>query len=195
MNPHCGKMFLTHRPTSSEIEEFLNQSRELPLSYQPLGIAKAGAAGFRLDTANAVIGKGEAAFVRAQQALKAWRQFELGWVELFPSDAAIAPGTDVAVVVRHLGLWSLNGCRIVYSVGDEQSSFGFAYGTLTNHAEMGEEIFEVSITESNDVIYRISAASRPRALLARIGYPYTRFSQSRFRRDSLAAMKHAIDTH
>ena len=188
-------MFLTHRPTSAEIEKFLNQSRELQLSYHPPGIAKDGSAGFRFDNASAVIGKGEAAFARAQQALREWRQFDLGWVELFPRDASTMPGTVVAVLVHHPGLWSLNGCRIVYSVGDERSSFGFAYGTLTNHAEMGEEIFEVSITKSDEVIYKISAASKPRALLARIGYPYTRFCQSRFRRDSLAAMKHAIDSH
>ena len=187
-------MFLTHRPTTSEIEAFLSQSRESPLSYNPVGIAREGGAGFRFDTANAVVGKGKAAFARAQQALRDWRQFELGWVELLPRAAPTATGTVVAVAVHHLGLWSLNGCRIVYSVGDGQSSFGFAYGTLTNHAEMGEEIFEVSITESDDVIYRISAASKPRALLARIGYPYTRFCQSRFRRDSLAAMEHAIDS-
>jgi uncharacterized protein (UPF0548 family) len=189
-------MFLTHRPTSSEIEKFLRQSRELPLSYAPVGIAKAGAAGFRFDTAGAVIGKGQAAFARAQQALKEWKQFELGWVELFPHAAPTETGTVVAVVVHHLGLWSLNGCRIVYSVGDGHTSFGFAYGTLTNHAEMGEEIFAVSMmTESDDVTYQISAASRPRAVLARIGYPYTRFSQARFRRDSIAAMKRAIEHH
>jgi uncharacterized protein (UPF0548 family) len=188
-------MFLTHRPTSSEIEKFLHQSRELPLSYQPVGMAKAGSAGFRFDTASAVIGKGEAAFTRAQRALKQWKQFELGWVELFPSGAPTAVGTVVAVAVHHLGLWSLNGCRIVYSVGDERSSFGVAYGTLTNHAEMGEEIFEVSMTESDDVTYRIRAASKPRAVLARIGYPYTRISQAHFRRDSIAAMRRAIENH
>ncbi len=188
-------MFLTHRPTSSKIEKFLGQSRELSLSYNPVGIAREGSAGFRFDTASAAIGKGDAAFARARKALQEWRQFELGWVELFPRGAATDSGSVVAVMVHHLGLWSLNGCRIVYSVGDERTSFGFAYGTLTNHAEMGEEIFEVLIRESGEVIYKIRAASRPRALLARIGYPYTRFSQSRFRRDSLAAMKHAIDSH
>ena len=187
-------MFLTHRPTAPDIENFVVRSRDLPLSYGPVGIARAGGAGFRFDTASAVIGKGEVAFARAARALNEWRQFELGWVELFPHHAPTDPGTVVAVVVHHLGLWSLNGCRIVYSVGDGQSSCGLAYGTLTNHAEMGEEIFEVSITESGEVIYRIRAASKPRALLARVGYPYTRFCQSRFRRDSLAAMKHAIDS-
>jgi|SRR5436190_2881955 uncharacterized protein (UPF0548 family) len=188
-------MFLTHRPNASELENFVDHSRELPLSYHPTGIAQTGYGGFRLDTASAVIGKGRAAFVRAQQALAEWRQIDFGWVQLFPPHASLEPGTVVAVLVEHLGFWSLNGCRIVYSVGDKQSSFGFAYGTLTNHAEMGEEIFEVSMTESDEVTYRISAASRPRAVLARIGYPYTRFCQARFRRDSIAAMKRAIENH
>jgi len=188
-------MFLTHRPTASDFENFFDESRDLPLSYHPVGIARAGGAGFRFDTASAVIGKGEAAFARAQQALKEWRQFELGWVGLFPCGAPTEVGTVIAVAVHHLGVWSLNGCRIVYSVGDEHSSFGFAYGTLTNHAEMGEEIFEVSMTESDEVTYRISAASKPRAVLARIGYPYTRLCQARFRRDSIAAMQRAIENH
>ena len=188
-------MFLTHRPTASDFENFFDQSRDLPLSYHPVGIARAGAAGFRFDTASAVIGKGEAAFARARQALREWRHIDFGWVQLFPPNALLEPGTVVAVQVEHLGFWSLNGCRIVYSVGDGQTSFGFAYGTLTNHAEMGEEIFEVSMTESDEVTYRISAASKPRAVLARIGYPYTRLCQARFRRDSIAAMKRAIENH
>jgi uncharacterized protein (UPF0548 family) len=120
----------------------------------------------------------------------------MGWVELFPAGAAIEPGTNVAVLVRHLGFWSLNGCRVVYGVGDREreSSFGFAYGTLTNHAELGEEIFEVRLEpESEAVIYRIQAVSKPRAPLARLGYPIARYFQERFRRDSTQALRRAID--
>ena len=90
-----------------------------------------------------------------------------------------------------MGFWSLNGCRIVYTLGDRRTgpSFGFAYGTLTNHAELGEEIFEVALApESDEVVYRIRAVSKPRAAMARIGYPFTRMFQTRFRRDSIAAM-------
>ena len=120
----------------------------------------------------------------------------MGWVELFPRGASIEPGTDVAVLVHHLGFWSLNGCRVVYGIGDMQSgtNFGFAYGTLTNHAEMGEEIFELLFEpESENVIYRIRAVSKPHATLAKIGYPITRVFQERFRRDSISAMRRAID--
>jgi hypothetical protein len=72
--------------------------------------------------------------------------------------------------------------------------FGYAYGTLTNHAESGEELFEVSIDPaSGEVRYRIRAASKPRAPLARLGYPIVRTLQARFRRDSVLAMRRALD--
>ena len=188
-------MFLTHRPTKSEIDKFIDQSSTLPLSYHPVGLAKESPPGFNADLAGGIVGRGASALARARRALKEWRHFELGWVELFPHGAPTEPGTVVAVLVRHLGFWSLNGCRVVYKFGDDDvSRFGFAYGTLTNHAEMGEESFEVSMTDSEEVTYRIRAVSKPRAVLARIGYPYARISQSRFRRDSIAAMKRALMT-
>lgn len=189
-------MFLTRRPSQRQIKEFLDQSRALALSYNPIGIAKESPPAYDSDLASTVIGNGRQTFERAKIALAQWRHYEMGWVELFPHGAAIDPGTNVAVLVRHLGFWSLNGCRVVYGVGDRQgeSSFGFAYGTLTNHAELGEEIFEVRLEpESEDVVYRIQAVSKPRASLARLGYPVTRYFQERFRRDSTEALRRAIE--
>ncbi len=188
-------MFLIRRPSQREIARFLNQSRDLPLSYDPVGIARQTPPGFNADLASEVIGHGRETFERAKIALAGWRHYEMGWVELFPQGAPIEPGTRVGVLVHHMGFWSLNGCRVVYGVGDRQtgSSFGFAYGTLTNHAEMGEEIFEVRFEpESEEVIYRIQAVSRPRATIARIGYPIARYFQERFRRDSTSALRRAI---
>jgi len=183
-------MFSIRCPSLKQIEDFIKHSKNLALSYQPIGIAKGNPPGFTADEASAVIGSGDDAFERAKTALTNWKHFDLGWVELFPRQASIEPGTVVAVLARHLGLWSLNGCRVVYTIDDRGGArFGFAYGTLTNHAECGEEIFEVSLNENGEVIYRISAVSRPRALLARVGYPVTRIFQARFRRDSIMAMK------
>ena len=188
-------MFLARRPSQHEIEEFIARSRDLPLSYSPIGIAKESPRGFKVDEASGVLGHGQAAFEQAKLAVAEWRHFDFGWVELLPRRAAIEPGSVVAVLVHHLGFWSLNGCRVVYTLGDPRTgpSFGFAYGTLTNHAELGEEIFEVSLAPaSGEVVYRIRAVSKPRATMARIGYPFTRLLQARFRRDSIAAMRRAI---
>jgi uncharacterized protein (UPF0548 family) len=84
---------------------------------------------------------------------------------------------------------------VLYHIGAlDESRFGFAYGTLTNHAECGEELFEVFIDSSGDVLYRIRATSRPRAALAWLGQPIVRLLQAKFRRDSAAAMKRATSS-
>jgi uncharacterized protein (UPF0548 family) len=104
-----------------------------------------------------------------------------------------SPGTTVVVVVRYLGLWWINACRIVRVVSNELEGWGFSYGTFLAHAESGEESFMVAIQPSDGLVtYHLRAASRPRALVARLGYPLTRALQARFRRDSAAAMKRAV---
>jgi uncharacterized protein (UPF0548 family) len=187
-------MFLVRRPAARDVDRFVAASRALPLSYTPIGLAVTGAAGFQIDDHTSIVGYGVAAFERATTALRAWRHFELGWVEVFPKGASIAPASVVAVFVQHLGFYSLNGCRVVYPIGDDSDhEFGFAYGTLTNHAECGEEIFKITLDpHSGAVSYIIRAASRPRALLARLGYPVTRSLQARFRRDSARAVARAV---
>ena len=101
----------------------------------------------------------------------------------------------VAVLIHHLGFWSLNGCRVIHVAGCETDGvrFGFVYGTLTNHAESGEELFEVFIDpDTKNVTYRIRATSRPQTPLAWIGRPVVRVLQARFRTDSAAAIRRAI---
>lgn len=188
-------MFLLRRPTASVIDRFVHQSQDLPLSYGPVGIVGIRSTGRNLDEMMVVIGRGQADFDRARAALVAWKHFDLGWVVNFPHQAPIAVGTVVAVLIRHLGFWSLNGARVLYTVGgmDDPGRFGFAYGTLTNHAESGEELFEVFLDpRTGDVVYHIVATSWPQALLARLGQPIVRVLQERFRQHSAAAMKHAV---
>jgi uncharacterized protein (UPF0548 family) len=187
-------MLLARRPTPHEIERFLHASRDLPLSYGPIGIVTSHTVGRRLDEATIAVGRGIADFERARAALVAWKQFDIGWVETFPRHAPVTAGTDVAVLIRHFGFWSLNGCRVLYEVGGQTDTarFGFAYGTLTNHAESGEELFEVFIDpRTQDVVYRIRAISWPQTALTRVGQPVVRALQARFRRDSVAAIARA----
>ena len=188
-------MFLARRPTASAIDRFLNASRDLPLSYSPIGIVRENSVEAGFGEEAVAIGRGDDDLERARAALEAWKHFDIGWVETFPKGAPVKAGTVVAVLIRHFGFWSLNGCRVVYSADSSESDrhFGFAYGTLTNHAESGEELFEVFIDpERGNVMYRIRAISWPQAMLARVGQPIVRALQARFRRDSVAAMRRAI---
>jgi uncharacterized protein (UPF0548 family) len=182
-------MFLATRPSSSVIERFLDASRHLSLTYEPVGLAQVGAPGYDIDETVVVIGHGRVDFDHARTALARWTHFDLGWVQVFPRNAPVDVGTNVAVLIRHLGFWSLNGARVVYHLKSSGTRFGFAYGTLPNHAERGEEVFEVAFDEgSGEVTYRLRAASRPRVPLARLGYPIARALQARFRRDSARVM-------
>jgi uncharacterized protein (UPF0548 family) len=189
-------MFLYHYPPQSVIKRFLEGCRPLPLSYgEPIGLDDPGTHGRTLDDATVAIGTGPEDFARARAALQSWKQFDVGWVQVYPSRAPVTVGTEVAVLFRHLGFWSLNGCRILYEAApaDDTTRFGFAYGTLSNHAIAGEELFEVYLDDSSNVVfYRIRATSRPRAALARLGLPIVRALQRKFRRDSAAAMRRAV---
>jgi uncharacterized protein (UPF0548 family) len=120
--------------------------------------------------------------------------FDLGWVRLFPSDTPIDLGATVAVVVNHLGFWSMNACRIVYLVEESGplARYGFAYGTLADHAERGEERFTVEWDRQDDSVwYDILAVSKPGSL-ARLAFPYARRLQKRFANDSKKAIMRAV---
>jgi uncharacterized protein (UPF0548 family) len=189
-------MFLARYPSKRAVERFLQDCRSLPLSYgDPIRLIGGAPPGRILDDATVAIGRGPQDFASARTALIKWKQFDVGWVHTFPRDAPVRVGTEVAVLFRHLGFWSLNGCRILYDAApaNDRTRFGFAYGTLSNHAIAGEELFEVYIDPASDVVfYRIRATSWPRAMLARLGLPIVRALQRRFRRDSAEAMKRAV---
>ena len=115
--------------------------------------------------------------------------FEIPWLELRPPPA-IEPGAAVAVLVRIAGLWWLNACQVVYCEFDTPRQCAFAYGTLPDHAESGEERFSVRWSEEDDQVrYEITAYSRPRHWLARLGSPFARRLQRRFGHASLDAMR------
>ena len=102
--------------------------------------------------------------MKAKAALGLWEHFRLGWVEVSPPETPIQTGEVVAVIARQLGLWWINACRIIYVMDEEEpiQRYGFAYGTLPDHAEMGEERFLVEWDRASaEVWYDILAFSPP----------------------------------
>lgn len=188
-------MFSLRRPSAQQIRRFIDAQRTLDFTYHGVGsTAGTPPAGYVVDRTRAQLGSGEHVFRRAQAALAAWRHFELGWLHASLPHTPLETGQVVAVTA-HLGpvRW-LNACRIVYLI-DESTPirrFGFAYGTLPDHAESGEERFLLEWDPRDDSVwYDILAFSRPRHVLARLGYPAVRWMQKRFGRDSAAAMQAA----
>lgn len=186
-------MFFLREPSPRDVERFLADSETCPMSYCGRTDA-APPRGFRVDRHTIELGRGREIFRRAVEALREWRQFDLDWVRLVPFGSPVAPGTVVAVRIRHLGFWSLNGCRVVALSGSEEANaFLVMYRTLENHAECGEESFVVTLDPDTAVVsYAIHAVSKPRAPLAVLGTPVVRHLQARFRRDSAEAMRRAV---
>ena len=188
-------MFLMHKPSEQEVRAFISSQEGKPFSYNPAGITKnPPASGYNVDHNRVQLGSGPESFAAAVAAIHNWKMFDIGWVQLFRGDTSIRTGSTVAVIVKHLGFWSMNACRIVYIVEEigERQRYGFAYGTLPGHAERGEESFTVEWDKQDgSVWYDILAVSKPGAL-AMLGYAYARGLQKRFARDSKEAMKRAV---
>jgi uncharacterized protein (UPF0548 family) len=193
-------MVSVRRPPTETIRAFLAAQAKLDLTYAAVGATGGEApAGYVVDHTRVRLGRGAADFARARAALERWGQFDLGWVEAWSPATPIRTGEVVAVMSRQFGLWWLSACRLVHVVdegGDAAgpvARFGFAYGTLPDHAGAGEERFLVEWDRGSDEVwYDIRAFSRPRWLVSRLGYPYMRRLQKRFGRESAAAMQRAV---
>ena len=189
-------MFLLTKPNDERIRQFLSSQKDKPFSYSDAGIAAHQSRlsyprGYVHDHNRIKLGEGADAFRRAAEALRRWEMFNVGWLHVCWPDAPIEIGTTVAVLADLRGFWSLNACRIarVFDEEAEVRRYGFAYGTLPEHVERGQESFIVEWNTIDDSVwYDLSAYSRPNQLLAKLGYPVTRALQKRFARDSMQAM-------
>jgi len=187
-------MFLIRRPSSETIERFISSQRDLSFTYSQVGATRIQPPnGYTVDHNRIRLGEGEETYLRAIAALRSWKHFDLGWVRIVPPGEAIDAGTTVAVEARTFGFWSLNACRIVYTTNEDgiTKRVGFAYGTLPDHAERGEERFMIEWLEDDSVWYDIYAFSRPQKAVVKLGLPLARILQKRFSRDSLVAMSKA----
>jgi uncharacterized protein (UPF0548 family) len=191
-------MFLFSKPNAKMIDEFIDSCSDSAFSYEDVGVTKPEKAEFVLrpqytiDHNRINIGNGSSDFERAKEAIRQWRMFDFDWLELCWPTTPIEEGRVVAILIQHFGVYSLNAAKIVYSI-DAPIRFGFAYGTLAEHGESGEERFSVEFDEeTGDVTYDLFAFSKPNHFLSRLGYPLVRRLQKEFGKDSKAAMLRAI---
>jgi len=187
-------MFRLTKPTSQQIQQFLDSREADSFSYDAVGATRNSSppAGYIVDHNRELLGSGRDTFDRSKQAVREWKMFEVPGLRLIHNDTPIESGRNVALLAHHLGFYSLHSCRVVYVI-DEPDRFGFAYGTLSEHVEIGEERFTVEFhPDSGEVWYDIYAFSRPGHIFVKLGYPYGRYLQKRFGVGSKAAMKKAV---
>jgi len=197
-------MLSFRRPTDEQIRQYLAEQGRQPFSYTAIGCTRGEPQprrGWNIDRNRVLLGRGRDLFEAAARAIDQWRMFP-------PAVATVCwpaqPREGAVVAVRYfaapLRLWMLFPARIVYVLADtiERDArrierLGFAYGTLPDHPERGEERFAVEWNQTDDSVwYDLLAISQPAHWLARVGYPYTRWEQVRFRRLSGTAMQTAV---
>jgi uncharacterized protein (UPF0548 family) len=190
-------LFSLTTPSEDEIRRFISKQKDSGFSYPEVGAsATAAPTGYNVDRNRIQLGRGEIMWQRAVQAIHTWQMFSMPWVSLYWPSAPIQAGTEVAVSVYHFGFYSLHASRVVYVIDEDGpiQRFGFAHGTLAEHAESGEERFTVEWHRNDDgVWYDILAFSRPRNMLAKLGHPLSRSLQKKFAEGSKLAMLQAVN--
>jgi uncharacterized protein (UPF0548 family) len=181
-------VFLFSKPSDQTVRSFIEAAAGSTLSYTEQGSTDGELpSGYNIDHNRIELGSGDQAWESARFAVRSWKMFDFPWVNLYFPNTPIEVDRNVAILVHHLGFYSLNAARIVYTI-DEPDRFGFAYGTLAEHGESGEERFMVERGENGNVFYDLLAFSKPASLFAMLGYPYTRQLQKAFATDSKKAM-------
>jgi uncharacterized protein (UPF0548 family) len=183
-------VFRLRRPQKALVE-LLTEAQAAAPTYSEVGATRKGSLpdGFRHDGYEVHLGEGRDVFEQAVQALRRWQPHKDAGVEVVPRDALVDEQETVVLLLRAAGLWAPAPCRVVYVI-DEPDQFGFAYGTLPGHPEMGEVAFIVS-RDSAGVDFRVTSFSRTVAPLARLGAPVTRWIQRRVTRRYLTALAEA----
>jgi uncharacterized protein (UPF0548 family) len=190
-------MFLRLKPSEQELRDFLTRQTQSRFSYPMIGLSATESVppGYVLDRNRILLGYGQDIWNKAVSAIDRWEMFNIEWLHLCWPDVPIVEGNNVLVLIRHFGFWSVNAARIVYTIKESSASvrrYGFAYGTLLEHSETGEERFSVEWhSQDNAIWYDLFAFSFPQKFLAIVGYPLARRLQRRFRDDSAIAMAKA----
>lgn len=199
-------IFSLQRPSHQEIDRFLAEQHDAQFSYPEVG-ATAPIPGtvespleqthhlkkhYRLIHHRFRIGSGRSDYERAKKACTAWEYFNMSWVQLCWPDRLAEPGVTFAIMGYALGIWSINGSRVIYRCDKDTGPIhchGFGYGTLPGHAIRGEERLTVEWHGKDDSVwYDILSFSKESKWLSKVGSFKMKDMQQRFALDSRDAM-------
>lgn len=165
-----------------------DQLHRAGFTYSEVGAARFDAlpSSYRHIRRSRTVGTGTERFDGAARVLLSWDMHRRAGLRVRTSNEQVVTGA-VAVLRLSMGRLSVSApVRVVYVIDDPRRK-GFAYCTLPGHPESGEEAFILEVHASGAVTFTITAFSRPRTRLARLGGPVSRAVQSRITNQYLRA--------
>lgn len=183
-------IFRLRAPTPSDVSAVVAALAPTDFTYPPIGATRGPMpAGWDHDETEGPVGRGEAQARRAEDAVRRWQMFDLGWVRPHRVDVPQVAGELMAFAASTFGLWTINVCRVVYRIEEDDGVVrrtGFAYGTLPGHVLSGEERFELVWDRRTDqVTFEIRKFSRPNYAVIPWGGAMIRRVQRRFSTDAI----------
>ena len=126
---HRGVISLL-RPSDAAIDAFRARMRDTELGYPEVGATRDDEmpAGYHVDRSEELVGEGEADFAALSKALARFRYYDAprGRIRIVEPRPPLAEGEIVVLLGRHLGIWTLSACRIVYTF-DEPRAFAHVH--------------------------------------------------------------------
>lgn len=196
------------QPEHRTIEHFIETQKAAPFTYPEVGATQSLTdptpqhplgRRYRFNHHRHLLGRGRHTFLRAREAFRRWEMFHLSWVRLCWPTTPMEPGATVAILGHAMGLWSMNCCRIIYTVDDPlegdlpEVRYGFAYGTTPGHLIIGEERMVITWNRADDTVwYEILSFARESQFLLRAGTHYLKSLQRQFVKDSGQALHVAL---
>jgi uncharacterized protein (UPF0548 family) len=183
-------VFRLRAASRARLDHILARADSSELTYAEVGSTRDMdlPEGYRHDRAALRIGNAEH-FDRAREGLVRWQPHVGAGAAVYPDDAP-SENRTVLVTITLGPFRAIAPCRVVYVI-DEPDRFGLAYGTLPGHPERGEESFVIE-RHGDDVVFRITAFSRPADFLTRLGAPLARRVQVRFTDGYLHALERYV---
>ncbi|MCK9904617.1 hypothetical protein CC117_26825 [Parafrankia colletiae] len=153
------------------LEQELVHCQDAELTYPERGATATDLPdGYRHLRRRVLLGQGQPAFSVAAAVVMSWGMHRRAGLRLAASSAGADVGATVVMCAGWGGVGVLAACRVVW-VLDEPDRRGFAYGTLPDHPEVGEEAFVVERDADDAVWLGITAFSRPNGFLPRLAGP------------------------
>ncbi|AKF27523.1 hypothetical protein YH66_08175 [[Brevibacterium] flavum] len=142
-----------------------------------IGNAKASK-GWQITDRKLVLGYGEECFQIAVQQLFSWKAHQYAGITVTQTNTTV-----------ELKFWSIRSyCRVLKSHQGSRRAI-LIYGTLEKHVERGEEAFEITMADNDQVTAHIVAFSKPAKWWAKLANPVVRWVQLRITDKYLEGLK------